>query len=96
MERELAEAVRDEGDNGPGNMARNPTGSGEGEEVGSDSDSDCGGVGGGGGVGTTLYHSGSLEASMWSLDISATSSVLETSTYETEVSSRCCTYLQQM
>ena len=88
LERELAEAVRDEGDNRPGDVARNPSGSGEGEEVGSDSDSDCGGVAGGGGVGM-LQHSGSLEASMWSLDISATSSLLETSTYETEVSCTC-------
>ena len=83
LERELAEAVRDEGDNGPDN----PSGSGEGEDVGSDSDSDYGGPmgGGGGGVGGGAYHNESLEASMWSLDVSATSS-LETSACETEVS----------
>ena len=79
LERELAEAVRDEGDNGPDN----PSGGGEGEDVGSDSDSDYGG--GGGGMGGGTYHNESMEASMWSLDVSATSN-LETSACETEVS----------
>ena len=79
LERELAEAVRDEGDNGPDN----PSGSGEKEDVGSDSDSDYGG--GGGGMSGGAYHNESIEASMWSLDVSATSS-LETSVCETEVS----------
>lgn len=54
--------------------------------MGSDSDSDYGGAmgGGGGGVGGGAYHNESIEASMWSLDVSATSS-LETSACETEV-----------
>lgn len=83
LERELAEAVLEEGER-PNDMGDNPSGSPEQEEeeVGSDSDSECEEVmmeaAGGPNTG------GNLEASLWSLDLSA-SNVMETSVYETEV-----------
>ncbi len=82
----MAEAVLEE-ENPSDDTGDHPGGSLEEEEedVGSDSDSECGdgSVQGMGGSGTGQV-SGSLEASLWSLDISATSS-METSVYETEV-----------
>ena len=81
MERELAEAVREEGDT----PTETPSTGVEEDTVGSDSDSEGGDEGTGAGVPAGVGHSNSIEASLWSLDM-LTSSSLETSVYETEVS----------
>ena len=79
LERALADAAREENDT-PADM---PPGDEEDKNVGSDSDSECGDVMGGRQMPPSFMYS-SLEASLWSLDMSATSS-METSVYETEV-----------
>ena len=80
LERELAEAVREEGDTPP----ETPSAGVEEDIVGSDSDSEGGDEGTVAGVPAGAGHSNSIEASLWSLDM-MTSSTMETSVYETEV-----------
>ena len=78
LERELAEAVQEEGDQKKATRDSSPTSD---EDPGSDSDSECGEN-----SGPPLETVNSMEASLWSLDLSASSS-METSVYtETEVS----------
>ena len=80
MEREIAEAVLEEGDT-PDDVIGTASGN---EDVGSESDSESGEVMVGGQHPQGIQYSGSMEASLWSLDMSA-SSGLETSVFETEV-----------
>ena len=86
VERELAEAVKEDDTTSEGGRREGEVEEEE-EEVGSDSDSEAEGEGKGSGTvsAQSLQQSSSLEASMWSLDVSVASG-METSVYETEVS----------